>query len=163
MFNLFTEELHEQFLGALERTGLYTASSDAVGCDPNAALDYRQTHPEFQVLCDQALTRYGEEIILEARRRAVEGIDKAIIGGKDRDRVVHTEKQYSDRLLELFLKRGKDGSFREKTDITVSGAMDFKSEMDLSKLSTRARAKLRDLLDVITEDDANRALGKEVD
>jgi hypothetical protein len=142
---------------------MYVAAADAVCCYINDVRDYRRANPNFQDLCELALERYRSTFILEAQRRAVEGYEVPIIGGRNRDEVVAKERRFSDRLLELFLKRGKDDSFRDKQELTVNGGLDLKAEMDLSTLSQRARVKLRELLEIINEDEANRTLGKEVE
>lgn len=162
VWNTFGEEFFAPYLEVLEKTGLYIRAADAVGCRPIDCEFYRKDHPEFEELVQEALERFRAGIVEEAHRRAVIGVEKPIIGGRNRDEIVAKEVVHSDRLMELFLKRGKSEDFRDKQEVTLNQG-DWRSEMDLRSLSTRARAKLRELLEIINEDDAARQLGQVVE
>lgn len=156
------EHIHK-YLEVLAATGLYIRGAEAVGCAATEIKSLRQDIPEFQAACDEAFERYRSIFIQEAQRRAVEGYEIPIIGGRNRDQIVAKETRYSDRLMELFLKRSQDGAFTDRQEVQVSGNVDFKQELDLKSLSKRARLALRELLDIINEDNANRALGNPVE
>lgn len=162
VYNPFEEEEQKEYLHALERCGQYIRAADACGLNCQEVEKYRKAHPEYNELCSLALKVFREVIIEEARRRACDGIDRVVVGGRNRDQILTTEKHFSDRLLELFLKRSNDGSFSDKQEIKVDG-VDIKTQMDLSSLSTRARAKLRELLEILVDDDRQRAEGKVVE
>ena len=162
-YNLFCEEFFDQYLTTLSETGLYIRAADSVGCDPDEVRKYRQENPEFQALCNLAFEDYRAVFIEAAKVRAVQGYEVPIVGGKERNEIVAHETRYSDRLMELFLKRSPDGSFTDKQEVKVTGGMDIKQELNLQALSKRARAKLRELLEIINEDTANRALGNPVE
>lgn len=150
-YNLIEESLFPKFFQALETTGRYSTAARAVGWSQIELSRYRHQNPEFQVLCDLALEGYTDVFIAEAKRRAVDGTKKPIVGGRERDKIVAYEEMFSDRLMELFLKRG-DPTFNEKSKLEIEGGVSVREEMNLRDLSPRARAKLRELLEIVQED-----------
>lgn len=166
VYNPFTENLHDDYLETLEETGLYQAAADSVGANVLECLKYRKTNPEFAERCGVALKRYQKIIIQEAHRRAVKGWEEPVVGGRNRDTVVTHVTKYSDRLMEMFLKRNADaienGGFAPDT-IRVEGGLELNLEMAYSKLSVKARKMFRELLVQIKEDDAARERGEVIE
>ena len=140
-----TPERQVVYLEALAETGMYIAAADAVGCDRGTALTLRKNDPAFAEACEVALERYRLTLVKEAHRRAVDGVDRAVIGGKDRDEVVHVERHYSDRLLELMLKRYIP-EFRDKSTVEHAGAVGVAQLPDMTKLSREERELVRRLV-----------------
>lgn len=152
-------EVQVNYLSALEATGRYASAADAAGCNPYIVQVYRRETPSFQEKCNLALEYYRDEIIIEARRRSVDGYQVPIVGGRNKDEIVAWETRYSDRLLELFLKRGANEEFSDKVQVQVDG-QPIREQMDLRSLSSRARAKLRELLNIIKEDEEERLIAQ---
>lgn len=149
-YNPLTEELLQDYLDALEKCGKYIVASDAVGIRYGEIKTFRDQNPEYNTLCLEAVERYRVRFLEEAERRALEGFERPIIGGRERDQVVAVERVVSDRLLELFIKRGShDERFTEKQDLTVTGGLDLKKEFEFHKMSKTARRALRSALEVI--------------
>lgn len=142
-----------EFLKHLAETGLYSAAATALDVSQSTVMAIKREDPDFSELCDEALERYKKKLIDAATKRAVEGYEVPIVGGRERDRVVATEVRYSDRLMELLLKRA-DPSFREKSEVTIrqETGLEIRRSMNLRELSPRARKKLRELLEIIKED-----------
>ena len=161
--NEFTRDMYGCYFQALESCGRFIAAADACGVSYQDTLEARKTDEVFSQMCEEALERYRGKFLDEAQRRALIGYEEPIVGGHYKDEIVATRTIYSDRLLELFLKRSQDGTFTEKQQVHVTGGFDIKRELDLSSLSTRARRMLRDLLEQITADEANRELGNKVE
>lgn len=94
--------------------------------------------PEFAEEVEFAKQRYVGNLCRAAHQRAVEGWEVPIVGGQFRDEVVAHERRYSDRLLEVMLKR-HDPNFRENVKVeqttTVNGSVSHKHELNLSGLS----------------------------
>lgn len=143
--HLDTETNREIYLRVLSLSGQYMTAADAVGCDRRTGLRLRETDPEFAEQCEVALERYRATLVEEARRRAVDGIDKAVIGGQFKDEIILYEKQYSDRLLELMLKRHIP-EFRDSSKVETSGNVTVHHGIDLSKLTREERDMVRKLL-----------------
>ena len=161
--NTFTEKDWPIYCACLEATGQYIVAADALGVSYRKTYIARSEFPELQQMCDEALERYRSKFIAEAQRRAVEGYTVPIIGGQYRDEIVAEERRYSDRLLELFLKRAPDGSFVERRAVTVDGSMQLRQQFDLSKLSKKARRFLRNLLEQLKVDENKHSLGLPID
>lgn len=155
--NTFCDELWEGYIDALKRSGSYSAAAAAVNVARAAMVRYRQENPEFQDLCDDALEAYKDNIVAAAHTRAVDGFDRPIIGGRNRDEIVATERVYSDGLMRMFLVRA-DETFKDKREVTVNGNVGVRQMFDWSTLSKRARTKLRELIMIIKEDAANAAV-----
>lgn len=161
--DLAEPDTQKLYLETLAETGTYSRAADSVKVSQHYSREYRKNNPEFQALCAEALSRHRDVFLLEAQRRAVNGVIAPIIGGRNKDEIIAHEIKYSDRLLELFLKRLPDGSFTEKQEVVHSGQMDIRQEMDLRSMSKKARGMLRALLEQMTIDETNRGLGKDPD
>lgn len=114
---VLTEDLKDEYLAALERTGLYIAAADAVGIHHDTALEHRKKDPGFQRACDLAIERYRKWLIAAAERRAVHGIDEPVF---QQGAYVGSKRVYSDRMLELLLK-AKAPEFKDKVAVEQSG------------------------------------------
>ncbi|HKX80106.1 MAG TPA: hypothetical protein VJM34_16445 [Novosphingobium sp.] len=77
------------------------ASPGSPGGAASTFKDERQRDPAFADAWEEALDTARAEIDHEIYRRAVEGYDEPVFGGKYREQVVGTIRRYSDRLLEL--------------------------------------------------------------
>lgn len=158
-YNELDDERLAAYLMSLEECGMYIVAADACGIPYREIKDCRDQNPVFQEMCHDALERYRVRFIREAQTRALEGYEKPIIGGRNRDEVVATERVVSDRLLELFLKRGPhEERFTEKQELTVSGGVDLKKEFEFHKLSKKSRKALREALTVIKSENELAAL-----
>ncbi len=142
---LDNETNREVYLEALARTGQYMTAADAVGCDRRTALRLRAADPEFAEQGEIALERYRDVLVAELHRRAVDGVDVAVIGGQFKDEIILYEKKYSDRLLELAVKRHVP-EFRDQSKVEQSGAVTVHHSIDLSALTREQRDMVRKLI-----------------
>lgn len=154
--NPITKDARRQaFLAALAQTGVISAAAKAAGVDRVTAYRWREADPEFAEACESALEEAADAIELEARRRAVEGIEepvlhqgaptylyqldetghpvmdengkpKLLLDEQGRPRVL-TIKRYSDSLMALVLKGNKPDKYREKQDINLTGQIEVAS------------------------------------
>lgn len=155
-FNDFDDAAKEAYIAALGECGMYIPAADSLGLKYAETRLYRNDNPEYQEACFEALERYRERFLREAEERALKGFYKPIMGGRERDRVVGEERVVSDRLLELFIKRGpRDERFTDKQEVTVSGGLDVQKQFEFHKMSKEARKKMRDLLMQLKEDEVN--------
>jgi len=94
---------------------LYRAAEQA-GISDWTVLEHRKKDPEFGRLVDEAKQRWVDEVLIrEATRRAVEGCNEPLLGGKNRDEVVAHRKVYSDGLLTTFLRANRS-EFRDGSE-----------------------------------------------
>ena len=135
-----TKERKEIFLAELGRTGVFAQAARAASPDSlHGALtsfrDERERDPEFAAAWDEAVDHSTGMIEGEAIRRAVEGWHDGKV------------QKYSDRLMELILKR-RDPEYREHRKYEVDAKTEVtKKPLDLSHLSDRKLQLLKELLD----------------
>ncbi|WP_417322481.1 hypothetical protein [Erythrobacter aureus] len=121
-----TDRRKKAFLAEFARHGILVRAARAAS--PRASARYgavqtfkdeRERDPEFARQWDEALLTAEASIEAEIYRRAQEGIEEPIYGGKYREKVVGTVRKYSDRLLEL-RARAMLPAYRETNAIAVN-------------------------------------------
>ena len=100
-----TPEALFRYLEMLEKCGGHHKAAQAAGLPYRAVALFAKDCPDFKLLVDEALERYRENIELEIHRRGVEGWDVPVFGGREKDRVVGSIRQFDGKLLELHAKR----------------------------------------------------------
>lgn len=122
------------FLAELGQRG--NVSAAAVAGKLSRVWFYEERHRDanFAAAWDTALDTAIDAMELEARRRAVEGVEKPIVGrvDKDRDGVITTVREYSDSLMALLLKAHRPEKYRERTDVHHSGELGIKGYVHVS-------------------------------
>jgi hypothetical protein len=128
------------FLGAFAETGSVTAAA-------RAADIYRSTHyywlenPEYAKAFDQAQEEATDRLEEEARRRAVQGVQRLKFGGngaplKDpRTGEVYVEHVYSDSLLVALLRANRPEKYADRHKHEISN-------LSNDELIAKARAAL---------------------
>jgi hypothetical protein len=101
----FTAMLKEVFITAYAQCGQIQRSCDAVGITWKSYMRERQRDPEFAERCDEAERRYADALIVELRRRAVDGWEEPVVGGRNRDEIVAYVKKYDSNLLLAELRK----------------------------------------------------------
>jgi hypothetical protein len=117
----FSPARKEKFLEYLAQTGLHCHSANSVGISEVTARVHRKQDPEFELRVQEALSFYRDSLCREATRRAVDGVtDDVYFQGA----VVGQRQTYSDRLMELLLKRHIP-EFRDHVtaDMNVTGGV----------------------------------------
>lgn len=106
------------FLRALRSHGLVNSAATTAGVTKRTVDRLREKSAEFDYAVETALEEAADELELEARRRAVEGVEKGVwYQGEE----VGTELQYSDTLLTTLLKAKRADEFAERKQITGAG------------------------------------------
>ena len=106
------------FLRQLRGHGLVNTAATAAGVTKRAIDRLRLNDAEFDYACECAIEAAADELELEARRRAVDGIEKGVwYQGEE----VGTELHYSDGLLTTLLKAKRADEFAERKQITGAG------------------------------------------
>lgn len=117
--NSFDLDKQARFCEAYAKTGRKKHAADVAEISLNTIQRYLSADPIFKDMFHEAQSFYRDHIAEEVYRRAVEGVDKAIIGGQFRDEILGYEKIYSDRLLELEAKR-VDPGYRDRGNIDIA-------------------------------------------
>jgi hypothetical protein len=119
------DQKRDRFLTFFRERGLFMRACEASGVSPGTVRNHLNKDPEFKALYEDAKVAVTEHLEAEAWRRATEGVQKPIIGGKDRDEVVCHEQVYSDGLLTMLLKGNMPNKYRDnvKVDANVTGGV----------------------------------------
>lgn len=83
-------------------------------------LDERDRDPEFARQWDEAMEAAEAAIEHEIYRRAIEGWEEPIYGGRHKERIVGTVRKYSDPLL-MFRAKALLPAYREIANVSVNG------------------------------------------
>jgi len=79
--------------------------AEAVGCSLSAVDNHIQKDPVFREAYQEAQRLWVEDNLVKPTiKRLRDGVERPIIGGKERDQVVATVREYSDSLATLHLK-----------------------------------------------------------
>ena len=147
--NLLAQEpsVRKAFLASLSRYGNLQGAGAQIGLSPmqtNYAVD---RVPGLAQEVEMALAEHRARIDRAVYERGVEGWEVAQYGPTGIQ--VGTVRKYSDPLLIAYAKRHLP-EYREesrtKTEVTVSGTVDHRHEVDLRQLPAEQRAALRVLL-----------------
>lgn len=103
-------ERYIAFLSALSQHGSKRRAMEQAGVSREQVDRLREADPAFSAAFDAAVEEAADRLEQEARRRAVEGVDRPVYQGG-----VHVGdvREYSDRLLEVMLK-ARVGGYADK-------------------------------------------------
>ena len=122
-----TDRRKKMFLAELARHGILVRAARAAS--PRASSQYgavqtfkdeRTRDEEFAAQWDEAMQAAEASVEAEIFRRAQEGWEEPIFGGRHREKIVGTVRKYSDRLLELRAKALLP-AYRETASVAVRG------------------------------------------
>lgn len=119
------QRARDAFLTELALRGNVSDAAAAAGIARRTAYEWRDTDAAFADAWTEALETAIDAMEREAHRRAVEGVEKPLIGrvGKDQDGIITYVRDYSDSLMTLLLKAHRPDKYRERSDVQVSGAV----------------------------------------
>ena len=117
----YTQELKERFLELFsgqsehpEFGGCKQLCLNAIGVAEITHQKHTQSDPNYKAAYKEAHRTFIEQnMFIPALKRARDGVEKPIIGGKFRDEIVAKERVYSDALM-LAMLRAHDRKFRDK-------------------------------------------------
>lgn len=111
------------FLTELAARGNITDACAVAQIGRRTVYEWKAADPAFAADWDTAVNTAVDSAEREAWRRAIEGIDKPLIGrvGKDQDGVVTVIKEYSDAILLRILSAHRPEKWREKSQIEHTG------------------------------------------
>lgn len=116
-----TKEKKLEYIETVRRSGLLSKSAEKIGVSPGTVMSHRKSDPAFDEEVNNAMALFADDVEEELYRRAMEGVQKPIV---HRGEVVTHVAEYSDRLLELAVKRHKV-EFRDKVsaDVNLTGGV----------------------------------------
>lgn len=116
----FTPERKQLYLDHVRTNGTLFIGAELAGVSSTTVQNHREKDPEFKRLEREAKEAHTDMCVAEAQRRAIQGVKRAVIGGKDKDRIILYEQEYSDGLLQTIL-RSKRGEFGNQGSEAAAG------------------------------------------
>ena len=118
----FDDRAKLRCLKAYAETGSFAVAAAAAGVSTKTVRQYRAEEPEFAEALEMARDLLCEKLQKECIRRAVDGVEQEHHDKEGNH--LYTKIIYSDRLLELLLKRF-DPKYREsfKAELAVQGGV----------------------------------------
>lgn len=114
----FTSDRKQQFLDLFrshpDLKGCRALCAEAVGVSITTLYDHLRRDPEFAEAFEDALQAFiDENMFAPALKRARDGVERPIIGGKFKDEIITYEKVYSDSMM-LAMLRAHKPEFKDK-------------------------------------------------
>lgn len=106
------------FLAAYAEIGTITHAAMRAQVDRTTIYRWRDSDPVFAAALDEADLVAAERLEQEARRRAVEGVEKPVW---HKGQMVGSVREYSDTLLIFLLKGALPDKYRERVSSEISG------------------------------------------
>lgn len=119
----------DTFIAVLAQGGSITRAAGAAGIARSTAYEWRDADTAFAKLWDEALDAGIDLLEDEARRRAVDGVERPVVAmgkiARNDDGTVLKIREYSDTLLALMLRAKKPEQYRDRVDVNAkhSGAV----------------------------------------
>ncbi len=107
------------FLAAMGECGNVSQACELAGIHRSTHYDWLENDPEYAEAFAHAEDHAAERLEQEARRRAVEGVEKPVYQG---GRQVGVVREYSDTLLIFLLKGAKPEKYQERSRTEIAGA-----------------------------------------
>lgn len=116
------------FLDTLSATGNVSAAARAAQVARSTCYRTRRLDADFAEQWTDAEEAAVDLLEAEARRRALDGVERPLVGGgkliRDDDGKVVMVREYNDRLLEFLLKAHRPDKYRDKTETGGKTARD---------------------------------------
>jgi len=146
-----TDDTKQRFLFALSEVGNESEAALIAGCSASGIRRHADPEapcfdPEFAEAWANARESFIASLHRAAVKRATDGWLEPIIGGEFRDQIVAHKPMFSDRLLEVLLKR-YDHNYRERVDINHNKNVVHTHKLDLSTLNPETRKLARAILE----------------
>ena len=114
----------DTFITHLAAGASITKAAEAAKVGRRTVYEWREADEAFAKLWDEALEAGIDLLEDEARRRAVEGVEKPVVAmgkiARNDDGTVLKIREYSDTLLALMLKAKRPQQYRERLDANVN-------------------------------------------
>lgn len=104
------------FLTAFAELGTITHAARAAGIERRSHYDWLESDPAYPSAFAEAQHQANDALVREARRRAVEGVDKPVYQGKE---LVGLIREYSDTLLIFLLKGALPDVYRDRVEMRI--------------------------------------------
>lgn len=127
--NTARRKKQKNFLQAFAESGNITQAAKAAKIDRKLHYFWLQEDPEYPEKFKDAQDQAVDVLEAEARRRAVEGVGKAV--GWHQGEPGGYERQYSDTMLIFLLKGARPEKYRERYEVTGANGEPLKVQFYL--------------------------------
>lgn len=130
------------FLTHFAKFGNITTAAALAGVDRRTIYKWQEIDDQFVAAFRDADIQATEVLEHEARRRAVEGVEKKRRVYDNRGNLIdeYTEQQYSDTLLIFLLKARAPEKYRDRIGVEHSGSIDTTTEDLDRRIASRLAA-----------------------
>lgn len=132
----------ELFLNQLSQGASITKAAEAAGISRRILFEWRNIDPDFAVQWVEAADEGVDRLEDEARRRAVDGVEKPVFQGGT---LVGTITEYSDSLMALLLRGKRPETYRDNVSIKSQSEVvsrNLNVNVDLTTMSTEDLLRL---------------------
>lgn len=153
----FTLARKKKYCDILSKTHDKLLARQKLGVDASTVRKHLKEDPVFRNMVDEAQEAFCNSLVAAAHRRGIKGLRRGLYykgrPTKDENGNPVFEKHYSDKMLELLLKRYIP-EFNPKSELQVTEKIDFNLDgMDLSKLTKEQRNQFRKLVEAAATND----------
>ena len=157
MYEEFTAARQKKYCDVLAKTADKLLARTKIGVAASTVRKYRKESPEFNQMVEDAMEKFRMSLVAAAHKRGVKGLRRGLYykGEPTVDASGNPviEKHYSDKCLELLLKRYIP-EFNPKEKVEVTEKVEFGIDgIDLSKLTKEQRKKFRELVEAAATDE----------
>jgi hypothetical protein len=119
-----TAQRKKRFLDVFGELGIISRAAEAAGVGRTTVYEWQEHDEHFSLAFRQAEIRSTEVLESEARRRAVDGVEKERRVYDNRGNLIdeYTETSYSDTLLIFLLKARDPNKYRERLQLQHADA-----------------------------------------
>lgn len=116
----------EAFLAAYAEVGTITKACEIAGCSRSSHLRWLKDEPDYPERFKEAEQHACDRMTEEARRRAIDGLDKPVFQGGKKVGVI---REYSDTLLIFLMKGAMPDKYKDRGQYEHSNHVDVKFQI----------------------------------
>lgn len=144
-----TDEKKAELLAMVEADGNVTMAAKRAGVSRNSVYYQRKVDPDFDAAMEEAIEVAIAKLENEARRRAVDGVDKPVY---QQGQLVGHVTEYSDKLLEMLLRAHRPEKYRDNNSTPGGVTVNILSFADGTQKVELVPAPTQEPLDLQPDD-----------
>lgn len=115
----FDDKAKGRFLNHFAKTGRVKHSADAAGVTTGTIENHVKNDPDFAEALEEAKGTYRDSIMEQAYKVSVEGVERPIIGGRNKDQVVAKIREYDTKILSMEMRR-VNPDYRDHSTVDIN-------------------------------------------
>jgi hypothetical protein len=114
----FDDNLKEEFLQEIAKNCRITHACQKIGITPFTYRQHLEKDPDFAEAFEDAKRTYRDRLHEHAENLMFEGVNRPVIGGRNKDEVVATYKEYPIPLIMMELKK-VDPEYKDRQEVNM--------------------------------------------